>query len=224
MEVLNTRVVKVWQINSKNAVTFNTSVTTFGELKNLMMQSFSAELLDYENSRFVEGNSRLSFEHDNTVLPLTVATKEGTYTSELNILILPKKKVKSGASIRTELYEQIKQYKRDFPREASNYFISYATVSTDKLVELVTNFKKRTEKRRSDINQSPLQPKTVVVEEPKMVAKSLLNPLVQSDISQGIDLILKGVKIILSTGIIKTEAKTDFSFDDVEAIYNDLRD
>ena len=96
------RTIKLWLFGSREAKTLETTATTFGELKQEMGKFFSQETLDYTNSRFIEGVAKVSFESDNAQLPTSIVTKTGASTSELNILILPKKTVKNGAESEIE--------------------------------------------------------------------------------------------------------------------------
>lgn len=225
---MTTRIVKVWQIAAKTPITVETAATTFGQLRNQLTANFSSELLDYENSRFIEGNSRLTFDNDLATLPETVKTKDGASTTELNILILPKKKTKSGAQrSRREVYTHIQALKLKYP-EASKYFRGYVNVATAILERQIKQFEKKFGSR----GEQPQQPKPIEImpisdtsnSQPITLIDLSKSPdaLLKADISHGIDLILKGVKQILSTGLLKSSKESNFSFEDVNKLFTDL--
>lgn len=217
MELINTRTIKVWQISSKNAITIETTATNFGQVRQQLASHFTAELLDYENSRFIEGNSRLTFDNDLALLPETVKTKEGTSTTELNILILPKKKTKSGAYSRAVFYSQIKEWKRTYPK-AKEFFGNYQNLTTHALYLLIKKFEKQLAKE-AKVTAPTLQPLKPEIIKPE---PATIDALTKADITTGVDLILKGVKQILSTGLLKSTKQTEFSFEDVSKLLDEL--
>ena len=127
---------------------FKTNATTFGELKRELTNYVTPAELNYNNNRIIEGNSKVSFETDQAVLPTNIPTKVGI-TNDLVIIITPKQNIKSGMSSlsRTECYAKIKEAITANGEVAKKFFTKdgkhYTNLPTDVLQKLVVSYDKK---------------------------------------------------------------------------------
>ena len=210
------RTIKLWLFGSREAKTVETTATTFGELKQEMGRFFSQETLDYANSRFIEGVAKVSFESDNAQLPTSIVTKTGASTSELNILILPKKTVKNGAESEAEkiltdcLLDALCTYKKklgDIREELINDDTEEED-TTDFDSEESSEFDNEEYELGDSLDQKeqsiPKEPTTEVVSAAKVDVEM---------IRRGMISIAKGLELIASSGINKEES-ANFNIDE----------
>lgn len=156
------RKVTVWTPGSNGIISFNTTATTFGEIREELKKYISLERLEYKQNRFIEGNSQISFEGDEAPLPTNISTSKGI-TNDLAIILTPSKNVKSGTKSlnlrarREAAYAKIKMLRETHPdfREISK---GYQNKSTDYLEDLVNNY----ENTQIPIESNEDDPKTII--------------------------------------------------------------
>ena len=100
------RKVTVFSTTGKNADNHETDALTWGNLKEELHD------LDFDNMKAITGESRVTLEHDDAVLP------EGSFT----IFLMPIK-TKSGALTRLQLFAEIKQFVTNNPSKKSFFII-----------------------------------------------------------------------------------------------------
>ena len=134
-----TRKVLIWNTRGQSRQVITTSATTFGQLKK------EAGLdIDYSSYRIMEGNSMLSFDNDEAVLPNNIRTPEGTTTNDLTIVISPSKKISSGmplGEVRQALMDELKMLITKYGAPAKNHFGNYTRISNAELFSLIKSFK-----------------------------------------------------------------------------------
>lgn len=134
-----TRKVLIWNTRGQSRQVITTSATTFGQLKE------EAGLdIDYSNYRIMEGNSMLSFDNDEAILPNNIRTPEGTTTNDLTIVISPSKKISSGmplGEVRQALMDELKMLITKYGTPAKNHFGNYTRISNAELFSLIKSFK-----------------------------------------------------------------------------------
>ena len=132
-----TRKVLIWNTRGQSKQVITTSATTFGQLKE------EAGLdIDYSNYRIMEGNSMLSFDNDEAILPNNIRTPEGTTTNDLTIVISPSKKISSGmplGEVRQALMDELKMLITKYGAPAKNHFGNYTRISNAELFSLITS-------------------------------------------------------------------------------------
>ena len=156
------RKVTVWTPGSNGIISFTTTATTFGEIREELKKYISLERLEYKQNRFIEGNSQISFEGDEAPLPTNISTSKGI-TNDLAIILTPSKNVKSGTKSlnlrarREAAYAKIKALREAHPgfREISK---GYQNKPTDYLEGLVNNY----ETTQTPIESSEDDPKTII--------------------------------------------------------------
>lgn len=133
-----TRKVLIWNTRGQSKQVITTSATTFGQLKD------EAGLdIDYSSYRIMEGNSMLSFDNDEAVLPNNIRTPEGTTTNDLTIVISPSKKISSGmplGEVRQALMDEIRTLITTYGTSAKNHFGNYTRISNAELFSLINSF------------------------------------------------------------------------------------
>jgi len=145
--------------------TFKTKATTFGQLKTQLLDFVPRSELTYTENRIIEGNSKVSFETDDAILPENIRTKKGI-TNDLVIIIAPRQNIKSGALTRSECYETIKSHINQFGTIAKDHFLQhgqYTRVATVVLVDLITQFEKRKKVKETLANKVTTKVKKEVV-------------------------------------------------------------
>jgi hypothetical protein len=111
------------------------SATTLRELK----ADLDANNISYVNMAFYEGTARVELKTDDSILPHDVPYK-GTITNELVIMLsLQKKKIKSGAYTRADLYSLIKKYRLQ-DKCISTFNRNYTQCKTEDLNKIVTSY------------------------------------------------------------------------------------
>lgn len=156
------RKVTVWTPGSNGIISFNTTATTFGEIREELKKYISLERLEYKQNRFIEGNSQISFEGDEAPLPTNISTSKGI-TNDLAIILTPSKNVKSGIKSlnlqarRTAACAKIKVLREADPdfREISK---DYQRKSADYLEDLINNY----ENIQTPIESNEKDPKTII--------------------------------------------------------------
>lgn len=192
------RKVTVWTPGSNGIISFNTTATTFGEIREELKKYISLERLEYKQNRFIEGNSQISFEGDEAPLPTNISTSKGI-TNDLAIILTPSKNVKSGSKSfnlqdrRDAAYAKIKVLREahsDF-REISK---SYQNKPTDYLEDLINNY----ENTQTQIESNEKDPKTIID-----TALTQLRNVVS--LLESLDLLLEVKPVIETTEDIITE-------------------
>lgn len=138
---------KVIAHSASNSVTknFETSATTWGELKNdLLDQGFSIN----SNVSVTEGYSKIVFAREDMLLPTNTPYKTGT-TNDLAIFINPSKNINSGAFNRSAGYLFI-QSLPEFDRK--KYFPFYSSVTSVNLEKMIDEYK--SEKKQKSVDKS----------------------------------------------------------------------
>lgn len=98
---------KVTIINNKTQsqkVIQASTATTLGELKREMREAG----IEYEEMTFFEGHLRAELKDDASILPTNIPYKGQVVNDLIFLLTAPKKKIKSGAMSRAEVYNAIK--------------------------------------------------------------------------------------------------------------------
>lgn len=130
------RKVTIYSSNLGNGLSFDTDVTSFGQLQTVFMEKG----VSYNNMKVVIGETRVTLEHPDAVLP------EGDF----KVFLLPMK-TKSGKMSRTEIYNEIKKLKNEkgdaFVKEN---FGNYTQTSSEDLVRKLANIKKPLAKSLSE--------------------------------------------------------------------------
>lgn len=102
---METRKITVISTKSQSKKVINSNAETLGELK----QDLTNAGISYEDMTFYEGTSRTELVDDASRLPKDVPYK-GTITNELVFMLTnSNKKIKSGASERARVYDEIKK-------------------------------------------------------------------------------------------------------------------
>lgn len=156
------RKVTVWTPGSNGIISFNTTATTFGEIREELKKYISLERLEYKQNRFIEGNSQISFEGDEAPLPTNISTPKGI-TNDLAIILTPSKNVKSGAkSLNLQARRDAAYAKIKILREAYPDFIEiskgYVNKPTDYLEDLINNY----ENNQISLESNEEEPKTII--------------------------------------------------------------
>lgn len=135
---METRKVLIWNTKGQTRKVVETSATTFGKL-----MADAGMSIDFSSYRIVEGNSMITFDNTEAVLPETVKTAEGIVTKDLTIVISPSKKINSGglSVVRDTLYTEVRGFVEQYGEYASAYFKGYTNLSNADIQEKLNAFK-----------------------------------------------------------------------------------
>lgn len=124
--------------NTQSRHNFNdVEVNTLADVKRLLDEKG----IDYADQAFYEGVSKAEYDSDDSVMPSNLPFK-GKVTNDLVFMLSNKsKKIASGAYTRQECYELIKD-NRLAKAIMEKYGLMYTSVSTDKLNDFMSTFKK----------------------------------------------------------------------------------
>jgi hypothetical protein len=115
------RKVTIYSSNLGNGLSFDTDVKSFGQLQTVFMEKG----VSYSNMKVVIGETRVTLEHPDAVLP----------ESDFKVFLLPTK-TKSGGISRSEIYNAIKKLKSEkgdaFVKET---FGNYTQTSSEDLIK-----------------------------------------------------------------------------------------
>lgn len=118
--------VTIYSSNLGNGLSFETDVTTFGQLQTVFME----KNISYQNMKVVVGETRVTLEHPDAVLP----------SGDFKIFLLPTK-TKSGSLRRSEIYAAIKNLAKvhgvDYVKEK---FGNYTQKRTEDLLLLLKEY------------------------------------------------------------------------------------
>lgn len=131
--------VTVWLPGGREKIIIETGAKTFGELKASLSGKISSDRLTFENNKFIEAISKISFENDDAQLPSLVTNPDGSTSNALNLIIMPKQNVKSGATIEDSL-ELIRFYILQLGMPAKLYFRGYSKMTKATLERKLRNF------------------------------------------------------------------------------------
>ena len=147
MTIQPKRKVTVFSMKTNKKYVFESSATTYGALKKDMSVIIPREDMNLEDSKVFEGLARLAFESDASQLPRDIITLDGSTTNDLTLIVTPKQRMKSGATLsRTELYAQIKTFVTRDGDKAKNFFSegkNYTNKGTEELQKLVDKYSKK---------------------------------------------------------------------------------
>lgn len=133
------KTVTVFSTINQRKIVLSSRATTYGELRGELSQHISDSYLDLDNSRVVEGYSKLAIESDGAQLPTNIKTPNGV-TNDLTLVITPKSKIKSGVSpTRAELYDEIGELIQQDPR-AKEYFKYFTNKSNSVLYDMIQKY------------------------------------------------------------------------------------
>lgn len=132
---METRKITIIETKNQKKSVIMSSATTLGELKSDLREAN----IDYDGMTFFEGVSHVELKLDDAVLPHDVPYK-GTITNELVFMLTnTNKKIKSGATNRSELYDTIKTLGlQKFCVE--KFGKSFTQCSNDALVQLIAEY------------------------------------------------------------------------------------
>ena len=147
MTIQPKRKVTVFSARTNKKYVFESAATTYGELKVDMAAIVPREDMNLEESKVFEGFAKVSFESDASQLPVNITTLDGLTTNDLTLIVTPKQRMKSGATLsRPQLYAEIKTLIAKDGDKAKNHFNAgknYTNKSTDELQKLYDQYMKK---------------------------------------------------------------------------------
>lgn len=210
-EVAQTKMVTVFSTLGKNAQEFQSSAVNWAGLQ----KELSELQISHSGMKAVIGETRLTIESPNAVLPIT----------SFSLYLMPIK-TKSGMADRKELFVTIKAIVTKNP-EAKNHFVvdgkNMTQLTTQKLEELLSSYSKAAHTAKVEVN--PTKKKENVVAPVTEADEYLLNIevlLTDNDVdSEVVEEVIKMVKDIISiisvaTSKTSTTKKTEEKAANVE--------
>lgn len=218
--------VTVWLPGGREKIIIETGAKTFGELKASLSGKISSDRLTFENNKFIEAISKISFENDDAQLPSLVTNPDGSTSNALNLIIMPKQNVKSGATIEDSL-ELIRFYILQLGMPAKLYFRGYSKMTKATLERKLRNFTytvlyKTYKNSTNYINPSALP---LIEEQPVIVPEAA--PEQSSEpitiVVMSLEDIIKMQQFLQTMGNILSKYTTKAEEIDYEAIMAELR-
>lgn len=218
--------VTVWLPGGREKIIIETGAKTFGELKASLSGKISSDRLTFENNKFIEAISKISFENDDAQLPSLVTNPDGSTSNALNLIIMPKQNVKSGATIEDSL-ELIRFYILQLGMPAKLYFRGYSKMTKATLERKLRNFTytvlyKTYKNSTNYINPSALpliEEQPVIV--PEAAPEQSSEPITTVEMS--LEDIIKMQQFLQTMGNILSKYTTKAEEIDYEAIMAELR-
>lgn len=218
--------VTVWLPGGREKIIIETGAKTFGELKASLSGKISSDRLTFENNKFIEAISKISFENDDAQLPSLVTNPDGSTSNALNLIIMPKQNVKSGATIENSL-ELIRFYILQLGMPAKLYFRGYSKMTKATLERKLRNFTytvlyKTYKNSTNYINPSALpliEEQPVIV--PEAAPEQSSEPITTVEMS--LEDIIKMQQFLQTMGNILSKYTTKAEEIDYEAIMAELR-
>jgi hypothetical protein len=140
------RTITVMSTKTQQRVSFQSTATTLGELKN----ELRAQGIDYTDMTFFEGLSKVELKSDDSLLPHDIPYK-GQVTNDLFFMLTnSEKKIKSGGMSRKDMYIYLKfNHLVDKCKETFNK--NYTNCSNEQLYNIITQHQKEyTEKLKDE--------------------------------------------------------------------------
>lgn len=218
--------VTVWLPGGREKIIIETGAKTFGELKASLSGKISSDRLTFENNKFIEAISKISFENDDAQLPSLVTNPDGSTSNALNLIIMPKQNVKSGATIEDSL-ELIRFYILQLGMPAKLYFRGYSKMTKATLERKLRNFTytvlyKTYKNSTNYVNPSALpliEEQPVIV--PETAPEQLSEPI--TTVVMSLEDIIKMQQFLQTMGNILSKYTTKAEEIDYEAIMAELR-
>lgn len=218
--------VTVWLPGGREKIIIETGAKTFGELKASLSGKISSDRLTFENNKFIEAISKISFENDDAQLPSLVTNPDGSTSNALNLIIMPKQNVKSGATIEDSL-ELIRFYILQLGMPAKLYFRGYSKMTKATLERKLRNFTytvlyKTYKNSTNYVNPSALpliEEQPVIV--PEAAPEQSSEPITTVEMS--FEDIIKMQQFLQTMGNILSKYTTKAEEIDYEAIMAELR-